>query len=253
MAEITNNVASILYWDILLMGFSFLLITGAGLIFVVMIQKKYTIKEFDWLISKQIRRLRKVNISIIILLGLVVLVFVFNAGIIVNSLSDKWIDMKPCYHLQLKKLWLYNTCYSETNTDDSIKHESYRNIFNDYPLQESDILKAYYHMKNILWGNDVKRKYILHSQTMINISRAWCLTWFFAGLILMIGFLLLFKNYKVLSRKVVYFYILCIFVSFVFYYLGGLVWVNSEEEINNKIFSMYKSYYTCLPIFEQIY
>ncbi len=272
MSEIINNVAGTLHWDIFLMGFFTLLFLITAVLWVSNSRIDFLDKIEDLKNSANSLKLKRAGVGLVI-----TLVVTYYVGIMVNTCSDIWIDKKDGYHLFLKWTWLeeeYRNMYKSDDavkSDDAIKIRIFEDIYNYKSVQQDygNITRFYYIAKNKLWEKEVWRKYILYSQTMINISRVWCFTFFLSFLVALLRFFLylfLFLQVCVFRKLIKQLYskaektglvkklrfdawlsLLVAGIMLLGYYIGGIVWQSNEEEIDSKIFGVYRSEFGLPP------
>lgn len=298
MEDIINNVAGILYWDIFLMGGIFtLIIFSASWIWCSCSIREFFSKIDSFIKNKkdeqkEDEQKKDMKLPLAVACIIIVLVVIYSTGVMVNTLSDDWIDQDDVWHpLFLKSLWFDKSEFeikneskkscdnkSENKTknkskkncdcdksDDLIKIKTFDDIYGEKELQcPKDKINFYYHAKNKLWEHDIWREYIIYSQTIINISRVWCFSFFllfiFASLrflirliiwthskIIWILFIIRRRKKKLAAGvgdakaevKKCFFHFMIVVVALLGYLIGGKVWLSSEKEIDNKIFGAY--------------
>ncbi|UCH61648.1 MAG: hypothetical protein JSU77_07455 [Fidelibacterota bacterium] len=274
MSEIINNIAITLNWDIFLMGFFTLLLLGAGLVWLGNSSTEFCSKTSQLIhperkTSQQIQpesNLKKTRIFASIVVALVAIYYV---GVMVNTFSDDWIDKRGISHLFLKSTWLKPSQHDiELGSDDAIKVDLFQSIYKGKQQNTDEIIDFYYYAKNKLWKDELWKKYILYSQTMINISRVWCFTFFLLLPIAFLRFLFRFvlwmrgmkkpvgqHNVKARETRLVHkpgfdvlLSVLVAAIALIGYQAGGIVWKNSEKEIDSKIFGVYRSEHAAPPL-----
>lgn len=133
------------------------------------------------------------------------IMMVYINGVIINTLSDQWMDGSNAQHLGMKYYWAPEDARKANSdisrfddTDNYIKVQMFYQVFGDVPLDtaihKSDIYSFYYHAKHLLLSNDVWRNYINSTQSLINYTQVFALS-FFTLLILV------FINYWINSLR----------------------------------------------------
>lgn len=234
--SIINNVAAVLHWDIFVMGLFSIVTIGVSLMWLFLRRKDFLIK-----LSVLTEKATKQDWMTTAAGALVTVMAVYYVGTMFNTFSDDWIDMKGAAHLGLKGLWA-----KEMGTDTAIKCEMFKVIYGLEHQNSEDIKSFYYHAKNELWKKEPWREYILYSQTMINISRVWCLAFFLtipiAGARVLVTMIRWFNDEKDKKEATdILLSVVAVAVAMAGYSVGGFVWKSSEKEIDSKIFSVYRS------------
>jgi len=187
MTTIINNIGTFFHWDIFLMGAFTLLMLVLGISILI-----YPLSVFSCFIRRYITYITKLNFKEGSIFVLLVAITIYFSGIMVNTLSDIWIDNSNYTHLQIaKRSWLEDK--EVEDTDEKIKKFSFVNVYNTKEYDEDEINDFYYHAKHTLineehnatWGD-----YILYSQVIINISRVWALVFYILVILMFLRFLI---------------------------------------------------------------
>lgn len=244
--NIINNVAEVLYWDIFVMGLFSIITVGLGLMWLFLRCNDLLNKVSGF--AKKATEQKWMTTAVT---ALVAVIAIYYVGAIFNTFSDDWIDKGGFSHLYLKGTWMkakYDI--GELGTDDAIKTDVFHSIYGLEKQNPSDIRDFYYHAKNELWKEEKWREYILYSQTMINISRVWCLALFLTIPLAIARIAVSAYRWRMAPRrkpkevrdaKDVILSFVAVAVAVAGYYVGGVVWQSSEVEIDSKIFGVYRS------------
>jgi hypothetical protein len=261
MPDVINNVAAILMWDIFLIGLFFFVSLGFGILMLFLPME--TIAKGARGYFNRPGSLTNLQVGVATLIALVL---IYYAGILANSLSDGWIDKADWLHPPiLKILWVKTECNNKDNgpdwvkdTDDKLKVDVFHKIYSDRIPNCSpryQVVSFYYHAKNSLWSDEVWRKYILYSQTMINISRALTLCFFLFLVFSLSRALRVVLRFQQLWPPIIrhkfrlgnwYKRELGISLAFVLfsligYYVAATVWQENEREIDSKVFGVHRT------------
>ena len=244
--NIINNVAEVLYWDIFVMGLFSIVAVGLGLMWLILRRKDFLAKVS--FLTKKTTEQKWMTAAASVLVAVIAIYYV---GAIFNTFSDDWIDKKGIFHLYMKWTWMKPKYDNEDlGTDQAIKIHMFRRIYGLEKQKPNDIIDFYYHAKNELWREEEWRKYILYSQTMVNISRVWCLALFLTIPLAIARIVVSAYRWwraprrnpsEVRDAMDVVLSLVTVVVAVAGYYVGGVVWQSSEVEIDSKIFGVYRS------------
>lgn len=115
----------------------------------------------------------------------IIIILSFSFGILVNNLSDTFMDKQDVYHLGLKRNWAVLD-EQETvdtsgyvDTDEVIKVKVFNNVFEHFKLDTTRITKEfkkqlYYATKHKILECASWRDYLIYSQNIVNLCQSIC-------------------------------------------------------------------------------
>lgn len=115
----------------------------------------------------------------------IIIILSFSFGILVNNISDTFMDKQDVYHLGLKRNWA-GLDKRETvdaggylNTDEAIKIQMFDNVFGHLKLDSLTTTKEfkkqlYYATKHKILENGKWRDYLIYSQNIVNLCQSIC-------------------------------------------------------------------------------
>lgn len=261
MRDALSTLSEIVLLEALVLG----VFSTGGLIFALLLLTG----KLQWA-REEFRALCKVSPQVLIFGGFLTLFPVYFLGVITHQVADTWID-KPSgwYHLGLKSLW---NDYDDDKTDDSIKCEMYRRIFdcgegfcNNCKTEEKMKTQAYEWYHDI-YSHQVRkkghkydsfRKSVQHSQKQVNLMRLGNFVSLFVFAVCLVRLLFLFvragwhrlrPKFSVSLRKSDLFLVLIVAVaSGLIYFASGKVWAKAERGTSLKVWRFAKLYPKELP------
>jgi hypothetical protein len=172
-------------------------------------------------IARGVRIIKTVSIITIIFVIMII------TGILSLNLGDEFMDLGNNWHLGFKKIWVKNGLESQQgytdlvgpdifkpanmknisweDTDSRVKIKMFHKVFPSIRgLSNDEIRQIYYHSKHKVLSDEYWRKYLNSTQTAINLTQVFSLSFMILFFMSLIAYLSLFMKSLVLEKFLKY-------------------------------------------------